>query len=240
MSAANEPADAAALRHARRRRGRRQVHRARRRCAMRCWRRGAEVVCTREPGGTPLAEQHPRAAARSRATNRASAETELLLMFAARAQHVRETIAAGAAARRVGAVSDRFTDASYAYQGGGRGLDTAFIAELERRVVGIAPGPDAAARRAASQHGRERARGRDLRARPHRTRARRLLRARARRLPRARRRRAATLPRDRCHRQPPKMSRAQAVAHLLQHYIEHARDEHRFAPWQQRVYEQAC
>lgn len=104
---------------------------------------GEEVVCTREPGGTPLAEQirslllqvsGPNAGAHEPP----SAETELLLMFAARAQLVRETILP-ALRRGAWVISDRFTDASYAYQGGGRGLDAEFIAELERRVVGIVP-----------------------------------------------------------------------------------------------------
>src|SRR3546814_10720197 len=68
-----------------------------------------------------------------------AAETELLLMFAARAQHVRETILP-ALERGAWVISDRFTDSSYAYHGGGRGLDAAFIAELDRRVVGLHPG----------------------------------------------------------------------------------------------------
>jgi len=99
---------------------------------------GHDVVCTREPGGTPLAEQI-RALLLDPAHEPPAPETELLLMFAARAQHVRETIAP-ALARGAWVISDRFTDSSYAYQGGGRGLDPAFIAELERRVVGIQPG----------------------------------------------------------------------------------------------------
>jgi len=99
---------------------------------------GREVVVTREPGGTPLAEKirelllHPGDEA-------IAAETELLLMFAARAQHVRMTVQP-ALERGAWVLSDRFTDSSYAYQGGGRGLDTALIAELEWRVVGIRPG----------------------------------------------------------------------------------------------------
>jgi dTMP kinase len=59
-------------------------------------------------------------------------------MFAARAQHVRETILP-ALQRGDWVISDRFTDASYAYQGAARGGDAAFIAQLERRVVGIQP-----------------------------------------------------------------------------------------------------
>jgi dTMP kinase len=99
---------------------------------------GHEVVCTREPGGTPLAEQI-RTLLLDPSHEPPSPEAELLLIFAARAQHVRETIAP-ALARGAWVISDRFTDSSYAYQGGGRGLDTAFIAELERRVVGVQPG----------------------------------------------------------------------------------------------------
>lgn len=103
---------------------------------------GREVVCTREPGGTPLAEQIRllllRTPGHAGAHEPPAAETELLLMFAARAQHVRETILP-ALQRGAWVISDRFTDASYAYQGGGRGLDAGLIAELERRVVGIVP-----------------------------------------------------------------------------------------------------
>jgi dTMP kinase len=98
---------------------------------------GCEVVCTREPGGTPLAERI-RGLLLDPEHEPAAPETELLLMFAARAQHVRETILP-ALERGAWVVCDRFTDSSYAYQGDGRGLDTALIAELERRVVGIRP-----------------------------------------------------------------------------------------------------
>ncbi|HTL15416.1 MAG TPA: dTMP kinase [Thermomonas sp.] len=99
---------------------------------------GCEVVCTREPGGTPLAERI-RDLLLDPAHEPAAPETELLLMFAARAQHVRERVLP-ALARGAWVLSDRFTDSSYAYQGAARGLDPAFIAELERRVVGIEPG----------------------------------------------------------------------------------------------------
>jgi dTMP kinase len=120
---------------------------------------GAEVVSTREPGGTPLAEQirelllHP-------GDEKPCAEAELLLMFASRAQHVRETILP-ALKRGAWVISDRFTDSSYAYQGGGRGLDPALIAELERRVVGLRPGLTLLLDLGVAQ-GRERTRGRDL------------------------------------------------------------------------------
>ncbi|CTP88519.1 dTMP kinase [Xanthomonas graminis] len=104
---------------------------------------GLEVLLTREPGGTPLAER-----IRELLLNNApalqpaeplAAETELLLVFAARAQHVREVIRP-ALQRGAYVVSDRFTDSSYAYQGEGRGLDRAWIADLERRAVGLQPG----------------------------------------------------------------------------------------------------
>lgn len=120
---------------------------------------GHEVVSTREPGGTPLAEMIRRLLL-DPSHEPASADTELLLMFAARAQHVHETIRP-ALERGAWVLSDRFTDSSYAYQGGGRGLDAGFIAELERRVVGLRPGLTLLLDVGVAQ-GRERARGRDL------------------------------------------------------------------------------
>jgi dTMP kinase len=120
---------------------------------------GDEVVCTREPGGTPLAERI-RGLLLDPSHEPPAAETELLLMFAARAQHVRETILP-ALERGAWVVSDRFTDSSYAYQGGGRGLDTAFIETLERAVVGVQPGLTLLLDLGVVE-GRERTRGRDL------------------------------------------------------------------------------
>ena len=99
---------------------------------------GHEVVSTREPGGTPLAERI-RELLLGGSGEPVHAETELLLMFAARAQHVREVVLP-ALQRGAWVISDRFTDSSYAYQGAGRGLDEAFIATLEQKVVGIEPG----------------------------------------------------------------------------------------------------
>ena len=96
--------------------------------------RGVEVVVTREPGGTPLAEDI-RTLLLAPRDEIMQADTELLLMFAARAQHVGELIRP-ALARGVWVLSDRFVDASYAYQGGGRGLSMSRIAELERLVLG--------------------------------------------------------------------------------------------------------
>jgi dTMP kinase len=98
--------------------------------------RGIEVVQTREPGGTDAGEAMRKLLldpARS-----LCAETELLLMFASRAQLVRELVSP-ALARGAWVLSDRFTDASFAYQAGGRGLDSARIAELECWAVGIKP-----------------------------------------------------------------------------------------------------
>jgi dTMP kinase len=90
---------------------------------------GREVVCTREPGGTPAGEAI-RAVLLDPAMH-VLPETELLLMFASRAQLVRELVEP-ALARGAAVVCDRFTDASFAYQGGGRGLDMGRIAGLER------------------------------------------------------------------------------------------------------------
>ena len=120
---------------------------------------GNEVVCTREPGGTSLAEQI-RGMLLDPRREPPTAETELLLMFAARAQHVRETILP-ALERGAWVLSDRFTDSSFAYQGGGRGLDADFIAMLEQRVVGIEPGLTLLLDLGVV-HGRDRARNRDL------------------------------------------------------------------------------
>jgi dTMP kinase len=98
---------------------------------------GDDVVCSREPGGTPLAEEI-RGLLLEPHHEAATPQAELLLMFAARAQHVRATILP-ALQRGAWVICDRFTDSSFAYQGGGRGLAVEFIAELERQVVGIAP-----------------------------------------------------------------------------------------------------
>lgn len=96
--------------------------------------RGIEVVLSREPGGSPLAERI-RSLLLDPDAGALCAEAELLLMFASRAQHVRETVRP-ALARGAWVLSDRYTDSSYAYQGAGRGLPEAVIAELERFAVG--------------------------------------------------------------------------------------------------------
>lgn len=92
--------------------------------------RGKRVVTTREPGGTAVGE---KIRSLFLGEHDISPETELLLVFAARAQHLREVIEP-ALASGAWVVSDRFTDASFAYQGGGRGVDWAFIETLEQRV----------------------------------------------------------------------------------------------------------
>jgi len=97
-------------------------------------RSGMDVLYTREPGGTPVGEA-VRALVLDPAHRDMAVETELLLMFAARAQLVSEVLQPALAAGRW-VLCDRFTDASYAYQGGGRGVDAARIAELERIATG--------------------------------------------------------------------------------------------------------
>jgi dTMP kinase len=86
---------------------------------------------SREPGGTPLAEAIRSLLLAAEWQGVMQPETELLLMFAARAQLVRERVLP-ALQRGVWVICDRFTDASYAYQGGGRGQPTARIRELEQ------------------------------------------------------------------------------------------------------------
>jgi dTMP kinase len=97
---------------------------------------GFAVVATREPGGTPSGEAIRQLLLDPQ--GRLAPATELLLMFAARAQLVHDVIRP-ALERGEAVVSDRFTDASFAYQGGGRGLDSGWIADLERRAAGLRP-----------------------------------------------------------------------------------------------------
>lgn len=87
-------------------------------------------MATREPGGTPLGESIRQLLLESESM---TAMAELLLIFAARAEHVHRVIAP-ALNEGIWVVCDRFTDASYAYQGGGRGIDQALIATLESWV----------------------------------------------------------------------------------------------------------
>ena len=96
--------------------------------------RGRRVVMTREPGGTPRAERIRELLLET--TNESMPPTcELLLVFAARASHI-ATVIEPALARGDWVVCDRFTDATYAYQGGGRGMSSHAIATLEQLVQG--------------------------------------------------------------------------------------------------------
>lgn len=90
---------------------------------------GKSVVVTREPGGTPLGEKLRELLL----SERMHLETEALLMFAARREHIAQVIAP-ALARGDWVISDRFTDASFAYQGGGRGLALDKLVMLEQWV----------------------------------------------------------------------------------------------------------
>lgn len=100
--------------------------------------RGIALVQTREPGGTAVGEA-VRAIVLDPAQHGLAAETELLLMFASRAQLVRELIEPALSAGQW-VLCDRYADASYAYQGGGRGQPVARIAELERwACAGVKP-----------------------------------------------------------------------------------------------------
>jgi dTMP kinase len=92
---------------------------------------GRDVVVTREPGGTPVGERLRELLL----SEPMHIETETMLMFAARREHLARVIAPALEAGRW-VLSDRFTDATYAYQGGGRGLSMARIAALERWVHG--------------------------------------------------------------------------------------------------------
>jgi dTMP kinase len=95
---------------------------------------GKEVVFTREPGGTPLGEEI-RELLLGHKHDGMSDDTELLLMFAARAEHLARKIKP-ALASGSWVLCDRFTDATYAYQGGGRGIAHDHIAVLEQWVQG--------------------------------------------------------------------------------------------------------
>jgi dTMP kinase len=94
--------------------------------------RNIAFIKTREPGGTPMAEQLREVLLAPR-DEMVCEKAELLLMFAARAQHLEQKILPALKAGQW-VVCDRFTDATYAYQGGGRGLSVQLIAELENIV----------------------------------------------------------------------------------------------------------
>ncbi len=96
--------------------------------------RKIDFIVTREPGGTPLAEEI-RQLLLSPRQEQVSERAELLMMFAARAQHIATVIEPALAAGRW-VLCDRFTDATHAYQGGGRGVSTALINQLQDLVHG--------------------------------------------------------------------------------------------------------
>lgn len=95
--------------------------------------RGHRVVQTREPGGTVLGEAIRRTLLAHAGNHAISHDTELLLMFAARCQHVDEIIRPNIEAGNT-VLSDRFTDSSFAYQGGGRGIAAGRIRSLQQWV----------------------------------------------------------------------------------------------------------
>lgn len=132
------------------------------------WRgRGVEVVRTREPGGTPLAE-----ALRELLLHRGGMDvlSEVLLVFAARRDHLVQVIEP-ALARGATVLCDRFTDATFAYQGAGRGVDPAILQQLEQWVqqdrqpdltVWFDAAPEEAARRRAAARSPDRFESEDL------------------------------------------------------------------------------
>ncbi|HSW71473.1 MAG TPA: dTMP kinase, partial [Gammaproteobacteria bacterium] len=97
--------------------------------------KGEKVVLTREPGGTALAEELRELRLNPEAQEILDPKAELLLMFAGRAQHLAHLILPELAAGKW-VICDRFVDATYAYQGAGRGLDNKWIQLLEEFVVG--------------------------------------------------------------------------------------------------------
>lgn len=128
-------------------------------------RRGLRVCVTREPGGTRIGEQIRDVLLASRNT-RLAPLTELALMYAARAQHLEEVVRPALARGEV-VVSDRFNDASFAYQGYGRRLGTRVVGALDRIICGsVQPDltllldmdPDVALERAGARETRSRSR----------------------------------------------------------------------------------
>lgn len=99
---------------------------------------GKEVVLTREPGGTPLAEQIRTLLLAVNHDEQMSHDTELLLIYAARAQHLQQVILPALAAGKI-VLSDRFTDASFAYQCAGRGLSQEKLQLLNQTFVAKMP-----------------------------------------------------------------------------------------------------
>jgi dTMP kinase len=96
---------------------------------------GVDLELTREPGGTEIAEKIRLLLLHPDSEEKILPETELLLMFAGRVQHMQQCILPWLKKGKW-IVADRFVDASYAYQGGGREIDLEFIKTLDKRVVG--------------------------------------------------------------------------------------------------------
>ena len=98
--------------------------------------KGCRVIKTREPGGTKIGEQIREILLNNK--NYIEDDAELLLMFAARAQHIKEVIFPALESKHI-VLCDRFTDASYAYQGGGRGIEATKIKLLEELTGDLTP-----------------------------------------------------------------------------------------------------
>lgn len=96
---------------------------------------GKDVLITREPGGTPLAEKLRELLLNPELGEVVNPKTELLMMFASRAQHISQVIEPALVAGKW-IICDRFVDASYAYQSAGRGLDKKWVSALDEMVVG--------------------------------------------------------------------------------------------------------
>ena len=99
---------------------------------------GKQVLLTREPGGTPLAEQIRSLLLAVNHEEQMSHDTELLLIYAARAQHLQQVIVPALEAGKI-VLSDRFTDASFAYQCAGRGLSQEKLQLLNQTFVSQMP-----------------------------------------------------------------------------------------------------
>ena len=119
---------------------------------------GVALLVTREPGGTPMAEAIREVLLQVR-DEPVSDITELLLMFAARAQHL-HTVILPALREGTWVLCDRFTDATYAYQSGGRGVEPALVRQLEQLVQGDLRPDYTVLLDAPVETGMERARGR--------------------------------------------------------------------------------